>query len=315
MTIRWAFTRTAPTRSRRASGSTQSSLSSWSGHKGLTFSSAMGLIVLEGIVVTLLVLSGLREQIMRAIPVELKKAIAIGIGLFIAFIGFVRLGDRRARCTRRPAGRSRPPHDVADRRRRSSASLFTIVLRARGFRGDLLARDRRRRRSSPRSSTRRPTTTAFGTTAATWPGLSTIGQTGGTSGLFGKFDFHAFSKLGVVSAIVWVFSLFLSDFFDTMGTLDRGRQAGRLSRRRRASCRRSASRCSSTRSRRSPAAPRRPRRRRPTSSPARASGPAGGQDGSPSSAACSSSRSSSWRRSSAWCRSRRPRRRSSSSAT
>ena len=41
----------------------------------------MGLILLEGLVVTALVLTGLREQIMRAIPLELKKAIAIGIGL------------------------------------------------------------------------------------------------------------------------------------------------------------------------------------------------------------------------------------------
>jgi AGZA family xanthine/uracil permease-like MFS transporter len=48
----------------------------------------MRLIVLEGAVVTVLVLTGLREIIMHAIPLELKKAIAIGIGLFIAFIGF-----------------------------------------------------------------------------------------------------------------------------------------------------------------------------------------------------------------------------------
>ena len=62
------------------------------GGEGLSFSSAMGLIVLEGVVVTLLVLSGVREAIMRSIPVELKKAIAIGIGLFIAFIGLVFAG-------------------------------------------------------------------------------------------------------------------------------------------------------------------------------------------------------------------------------
>src|SRR5205085_7876145 len=42
----------------------------------LSFPSAMGLIVLEGLVVTALVLTGLRETIMRAIPLELKKAIA-----------------------------------------------------------------------------------------------------------------------------------------------------------------------------------------------------------------------------------------------
>ena len=47
----------------------------------------MGLIVLEGIAVTALVLTGWREKIFHAIPLDLKKAIAIGIGLFIAFIG------------------------------------------------------------------------------------------------------------------------------------------------------------------------------------------------------------------------------------
>jgi AGZA family xanthine/uracil permease-like MFS transporter len=105
--------------------------------------------------------------------------------------------------------------------------VVTIALRARGFRGDLLlgivlttvlatiinvATDHK----------------AFGTGSATWPGFSHIG-TGGTWDLFGKFDFHAFSTLGVVSAIVWIFALFLSDFFDTMGTLiGVGKPAGYL---------------------------------------------------------------------------------------
>src|SRR5215208_4925935 len=54
---------------------------------GLGFPEAMGLIVVEGLVAVLAVLIGLREAIMRGIPLELKMAIAIGIGLFIAFIG------------------------------------------------------------------------------------------------------------------------------------------------------------------------------------------------------------------------------------
>ena len=52
----------------------------------------MGVIVLEGIVVTILVLVGLREAIMRAVPRSLKRAIGVGIGLFILFIGFVDAG-------------------------------------------------------------------------------------------------------------------------------------------------------------------------------------------------------------------------------
>src|ERR687898_341868 len=60
--------------------------------EGLSFPAAMGLIVIEGIAVTILVLTGMRQRIMDAIPLDLKKAIAIGIGLFIAFIGLVNSG-------------------------------------------------------------------------------------------------------------------------------------------------------------------------------------------------------------------------------
>src|SRR5437016_11408851 len=54
-----------------------------------SWQAAMGLIVLDGLVTTLLVLAGLREAIMNAIPRDLRLAIGAGIGLFIAFIGLV----------------------------------------------------------------------------------------------------------------------------------------------------------------------------------------------------------------------------------
>jgi AGZA family xanthine/uracil permease-like MFS transporter len=47
------------------------------------------LIVLDGIVTLLLVLAGLREAVMNAIPRDLRLATGAGIGLFIAFIGLV----------------------------------------------------------------------------------------------------------------------------------------------------------------------------------------------------------------------------------
>jgi AGZA family xanthine/uracil permease-like MFS transporter len=59
------------------------------GALGLGAGGAMGIIVLEGIAVTILVLVGLREAVMNAIPLSLKRAIGVGIGLFILFIGFV----------------------------------------------------------------------------------------------------------------------------------------------------------------------------------------------------------------------------------
>ena len=49
----------------------------------------MGIIFLEGVAITILVLTGFREAIFKAIPLELKKAIVVGIGFFILFIGLV----------------------------------------------------------------------------------------------------------------------------------------------------------------------------------------------------------------------------------
>lgn len=60
--------------------------------RGFTWQQAMAIIVWEGIIILVLVLTGLREAIMDAIPMNLKRAIAVGIGLFILFIGLVNGG-------------------------------------------------------------------------------------------------------------------------------------------------------------------------------------------------------------------------------
>ena len=60
--------------------------------RGLDAAGAMGVIVLEGIAVTVLVLVGFREAVMNAVPLALKRAIGAGIGLFILFIGFANGG-------------------------------------------------------------------------------------------------------------------------------------------------------------------------------------------------------------------------------
>ena len=59
---------------------------------GLSFPEAMGVIVVEGLVITALVLTGFREAVVHAIPTDLKRAIAIGIGLFLTMIGLVNAG-------------------------------------------------------------------------------------------------------------------------------------------------------------------------------------------------------------------------------
>ena len=99
----------------------------------MTWADAMGLVVIEGLVILVLVLTGFREAVFHAVPAQLKVAISVGIGLFIALIGFVDAGfvhripdaanttvpvqlgrDRSAlglagaRVRRRPAARDRP---------------------------------------------------------------------------------------------------------------------------------------------------------------------------------------------------------------
>ncbi len=55
--------------------------------QGVDWRVGMACIFIEGVVILLLVICGLREAIMNAIPASLRQAIGIGIGLFIAFIG------------------------------------------------------------------------------------------------------------------------------------------------------------------------------------------------------------------------------------
>jgi len=193
-------------------------------NEGLGFPEAMGLIVIEGLAITVLVLVGLRQAIMRAIPLELKKAIAVGIGLFIGFIGLVNAG-----LVIRGEG---TPVDLAKFTTWTSliavfGIVVTILLRARGVPGDLLIGI--------------VVTTVFATIVnwandysvypkalgyARWP--DDIFRAPDFS-LVGEISFDAFSTLPVLAALAFVFTLMISDFFDTMGTLvGVGKQAGYL---------------------------------------------------------------------------------------
>jgi adenine/guanine/hypoxanthine permease len=190
---------------------------------GLSFPEAMGLVVIEGLAITILVLLGLRESIMRAIPLELKKAIAIGIGLFIAFIGLYNSGLVQGRTAPTPVDLS--PFTNWTVLITIVGLLITIGLRAIGFPGDLLVGI--------------ILTTAFATVlnyaADVYP--ENLGYARWPDDLFerpdfslvGDISFDAFSTLPVIAALAFVFTLFLADFFDTMGTLvGVGRQAGYL---------------------------------------------------------------------------------------
>jgi AGZA family xanthine/uracil permease-like MFS transporter len=189
---------------------------------GLSFPAAMGLVVVEGIAVTLLVLSGMRERIMDAIPLDLKKAIAIGIGLFIAFIG-LRSAGIVVTGTGTPVTLGHLttwPILVT-----FIGLILTIVLRARGVRGDLLIGIVVTTVLATIINEAAGNDAGF-TAGAAWPG--DVYEKPDLA-LLGNFNFDAFTELAFISAVVWAFSLFLADFFDTMGTLvGVGKQAGYL---------------------------------------------------------------------------------------
>src|SRR4051812_27928151 len=108
--------------------------------KVLTWPEAMGLVVINGIIIVLLSATGLRKLIFNAVPAPLKTAITVGIGLFIAFIGFVDSGFVRTTTL------SSPPVQLGEAG--SIATLPTItflvaliimgVLMARKVKGALL---------------------------------------------------------------------------------------------------------------------------------------------------------------------------------
>src|SRR4030095_4608298 len=58
----------------------------------MTWADAMGLVVIEGVLIAVLVLTGLRTAVFRSVPTQLKTAIGVGIGLFLTIIGLVDAG-------------------------------------------------------------------------------------------------------------------------------------------------------------------------------------------------------------------------------
>src|SRR4051812_12926005 len=96
---------------------------------------AMACVVIEGLIALVLVIAGLREAIMRAVPHEIKLSIGVGIGLFIALVGFRDAGmtvNNAARGIRLGILTAGPPLVAL------AGLLVMIILTARGFRGAIL---------------------------------------------------------------------------------------------------------------------------------------------------------------------------------
>jgi len=181
----------------------------------LPWTAAMGVVLLEGLAITVLVLTGFREAIMHAIPVSLKRAIGVGIGLFILFIGLGAAGIVKP-------GPPGVPVTLGDLTTAPVAValfglLLTVWLTARRFSGALLV------------GIVVTTAVAIAVNACTggrafplpgqavWP--AALMALPDFSSLGAGFDFSVFVRLGLITALVTIFSLMLSDFFDTMGTV------------------------------------------------------------------------------------------------
>lgn len=187
----------------------------------VTWAQAMGLVVLEGILIMILALSGARTAIMNAIPRDLKYAIGAGLGLFIALIGLVNAGF----VTRRPD---------------SDGTTVPVVLGSGGelqgwpivvFLIGLLLMIALWGRKVPGA-------VMISIVVATVLGIviEAVASPGGWGlvtptvpdrifaapdfSLFGQVDlFGAFTHLSIVTVIVFLFTLVLSGFFDAMGTI------------------------------------------------------------------------------------------------
>ena len=173
--------------------------------RGLSAAGAMGVIVLEGLLVTLLVVVGLREAIMNAVPVSLKRAIGVGIGLFILFIGFANGGLIKSNA---PATLVTVSFPTTPEQWVFLAGLaITIVLYVMRIKAALVI------------SILVTTVIALLVGVAHIPDSSKLIVSPSFDTL-GQFNIgEVFSALPIVTALLVIFAIMLTDFFDTMGTV------------------------------------------------------------------------------------------------
>ena len=177
------------------------------GLAGGDWHAASAVIFIEGVAILILVLCGLREAIMDAIPVSLRHAISVGLGLFIAMIGLADAGIIVAdESTMVALGDVFSPTFLVG----LISIVVTIVLYAMNIKGSLL----------------------LGIVIAVVAGIP-LGVTQMPAGIVSGLDFTTFGApfqadeagvMGIAKVVtnptllVFAFSLMMSDFFDTMGT-------------------------------------------------------------------------------------------------
>ncbi len=190
----------------------------------MTWAQAMGLVVWEGVIITILVLTGFRKAVFRAVPRSLRAGISVGIGLFIAFIGLVDAGVvRKASGTPVELG-------IGGSLQGWPIGIFLITL------GLLVLLFVRRVKGAMLIAILSGTVLSVIVEAVTHIGAhdATDNPAGWMLnvpqftafaapdlGLIGRVDlFGGFNSAGAgLGLVLIVFSLLLADFFDTMGTI------------------------------------------------------------------------------------------------
>ncbi len=200
----------------------------------MSWADAMGLVVLEGLIIIVLVLTGFRTAVFRAVPAQLKIAISVGIGLFIALIGLVDAGFVRRNMSPGPV-----PVTLGDGGTLVGwpviifvLGLFIMItLMVKKVKGAILigiglitiaaiaAESALKIGPSFNGATTPPTINPKGWALNVPAVPSDIIGTPDLS-LFGQFDlFGSFGRVSAITAILLVFTLLLTDFFDTVGTV------------------------------------------------------------------------------------------------
>lgn len=206
----------------------------------MTWPQAMGLVVWEGLIIAVLVMTGFRTAVFKAVPRTLRTAISVGIGLFIAFVGLINAG-----VVRKPLGA--PPVELGIGGSLSGwpiwvfvTGLFLLIaLYVRKVRGAMLISIvvstvvaiivESIAKLGPSSGGENATGWALNVPqlgSFGWPDLSLFGRVD-MIGAF--FPDGGFSASRFITLAILVFSLLLADFFDTMGTVVAvGSEAGLL---------------------------------------------------------------------------------------
>lgn len=208
----------------------------------MTWAAAMGLVVLEGLIILVLVLTGFRVAVFKAVPPQIKIAISVGIGLFIALIGLVDAGF-----VRRTASGPVPVGLGVDGELVGwptvvfvFGTLLIIGLMVRKIKGAILIGMagatvlaiiiQRIYDIAPGFTPGNPPTVVPGGWGLNIPAVPSDVIAVPEFDFTGQFDlFGAFSveNVSIIAAVLLLFTLLLSDFFDTVGTVTAiGHEAG-----------------------------------------------------------------------------------------